>query len=48
MGILYRINVIVLENEWWTKPNPEGISNKDVLQVFGSNTLDGITETPKC
>jgi len=24
----------MLETEWWTKPNPEGVSNKDVLQVF--------------
>jgi hypothetical protein len=24
----------MLKNEWWTKQNPEGINNKDVLQVF--------------
>lgn len=26
----------IMNSEWWTKPNPEGISNKDVLQVISS------------
>jgi hypothetical protein len=24
----------MFKNEWWTKPNPEGVSNKDGMQVF--------------